>query len=323
MGKAKAAKITDEAKWLEKKKRYVTSTEVAALYGLSKWQTAFELWHMKRGNIPHPEIDNNFLKFGKIIEQPICEMIVLEHEDWKIEEFPYFIYDDEDKIGSSFDRVVKINGQNWLLEIKSISYAQYMDKFIEHEKDDIEASPQYEVQMQVELEMASKFSSYNFAGCVMAVFILDTRELRYIFRDKDDEVCAEIRQAVRDFWTSEEPPEPDWARDKTIIGKVCPFLEPDTVMDATERDDIEELAAQYKASKDLIKQETEAADAAYAKLMVLVGTNKLIWSKGHKITVSDIKPNSGKPITQDMVGQITGARDGYKRLTITPQKKGK
>lgn len=310
--------ITDEAAWLEKRKGYVTSTEVSALYGLSKWKTAFELWHNKRGTLPEEKIEGNFITFGKIMEQPIVEMINIENPEWKIEPFPYFMFDDADKIGSSFDRLVTIQGKTGLLEIKTISYAKFMEDFIEHSEADIEATPMYEVQMQTELEVAG---DYDFI--VMAAFIADTRQLKYVFRNRDREVGNEIRAAVREFWSMPEAPEPEWERDKTVIAKVAPFLRKDTQLDATEDTEITELAAQYKASKDLIKQEESAADAAYAKLMMKLGDKNYAWTNTHKISVSDIKANPGKEITEDMVGEIIGIRAGYKRLTITEQKGNK
>lgn len=311
-------KITDEASWLEKRKGYITSTQIAALFGLSNYHTAFELYHISRGNIDGDIKENNFMKFGKIIEQPVCEMINIEHPDWKIEEFPFFAYDDEDKIGSSFDRVIYVDGKKYLLEIKSISYAEYKKKFTEHSEDDIEAMPQYELQMHTEMELTT---GEGFDGVLMAVFILDTRTLKYIFRTYDSEVGAELRASAREFWALKEQPEPDYERDKSIIARVCPALNPDSQMDATEDVRITELAAQYEASRQVEKQEKAAADKAYAELLLLVGDHRYVWTTDHKISASDIKASEGKLITEEMVGTYISSKKAYKRLTIKPQKK--
>ncbi len=312
--------IKDEKSWLEKRKGYITSTQMAALFGLSNYNTAFELYHIINGNIEQEIEENNFMKFGKIIEQPICEMINIEHPKWKIEEFPFFAYDDEDKIGSSFDRAVWIENKKYLLEIKSISYAQYKEKFIEHANDDIEALPNYEIQMHTEMELTK---DSGFHGVVMAIFILDTRTLRYIFRSYDAEIGAELRSSAREFWALKEQPRPDYARDKKVISRVCPAVNPDFQMDATKDERLTELAAQYKASKDLEKQEEKAAKEAYAEIMVLIGKARYAWTNNHKISVSDIKENKGKVITQDMVGTIVGKKKAYKKLTINLTKKDK
>lgn len=310
--------ITDEASWLQKRKGYVTSTQMSALFGLNTYTTAFELYHISRGNMEGNIAENNFMKFGKILEQPICEMILLDKPDWKIEPYPYFAYDDEDKIGSSFDRVVKIGDKKYLLEIKSISYAKYKEKFIEHAPDDIEASEGYEVQMHMELELTK---DEGFAGLIMAVFILDVRELRYIFRTHDPEMGVELRKAAKEFWSWTEAPEPDYSRDKSVIAKVSPSVNPDYSLDATNDNEISFLATQYKDLKELIKQEESNADAVYANLMHLLKDAKYAWTNTHKITVSDIKASEGTEITPEMVGSFINQRNGYKKLTITATNK--
>lgn len=309
-------KITNEAEWLEKRKNYVTSTQIPALFGLEMdyAPTAFELFHITRGNLEDGFKANKFTLFGQLVEPTICKMINVEHPDWIIEDFPFFAYDDADKMGSSFDRIVRIDGKKYLLELKSTTYGQYKQKFTEHSEDDIEAPTAYEVQMQVELDMVK---DQGFDGILMAVFIADTRELKYIFRKHDAAMCVAIRSAVFDFNNLQEAPAPDYAKDKSIIARVAPAADPKNEMDATTNQRIEELAAQVRAAKDLIKQETEAADAAQAELMMLIGTAKKVWTNGHKISVADIKPNQGTLITAEMVGTHYGAKAGYKRMTIT------
>ena len=102
----KYLEITDEKEWLEKRKNYVTSTEVASLYGVQPAYapTAFELWHIKRGNITPPDISNDdFIMFGKLMEPVVVEMIKRQNPDWIIEPCRLFAYDDTGRIGSSFD----------------------------------------------------------------------------------------------------------------------------------------------------------------------------------------------------------------------------
>lgn len=308
--------ITDETQWLEIRKKYVTSTESAALFGASKWLTPFELWHIKRGNISGDLKDNNFLRFGRLVEAPIVEMVKIEHPDWTVSPMRVFAYDEEYRMGSSFDRIVKLDdGRVGTMEVKSISYAQYKKDFIEHTPDDIEASMQYEIQIQHQLEILDK---YDF--CLLVVFIADTRTLKYIFRDRDLDVGKSLRAAIKKFWDMEDPPEPDFTMDKGIIAKLAPTANPDNVMDATGNHRISELCAMYRAEKDLEKQSKDNADAFYAELMTLIGDARYCWTHDYKITATDVKPNAGKAITPEMVGQTTGARAGYKKLTITPQK---
>lgn len=309
--------IKDESKWLEKRKGYVTSTESSALYGLSPWKTHFELWHEKHGDYSGSLEDNNFLLFGRIIEEPICEMIKIERPEWSIVPMKVFAFDDDDKIGSSYDRVVTLeDGRTALLEIKSTSYKEYKKKFTEHSEDDIEAPTQYEVQMQHELEVIG-----NYDLIVMAVFLADTRQIKYIFRDRDKDMGKEIRKAVKDFWSAETPPEPDYKRDKSVITSVAIKADENNIMDATKNTRISELVAMYTHEKILQAHAKLSADTFYAELVTLLKDARYAWTDDYKITCSDIKPNAGYKITPDMVGNIIDARAGFKRLTITEIKK--
>ena len=304
--------IKDEQSWLEKRKKYVTSTEVAALFGVSPYMTAFELWHIKRGNIDPVDLSgDNFIRFGKLVEPVIVQMILLENPSWKIEPCTVFAYDDVDGIGSSFDYYIEIDGRKGLLEIKSTSYGEYKRKY-----DDDEAPVHYEIQSQVELEMMPD------AQFVMQVaYLADTRTLKYIPRERDADMGKAMRKAVRDFWAMEKPPEIDYARDKSVLAKVAPKFDENNIMDATQNTRISELAAMYKAEKELEKQSSQNADKFYTELMALLGTARYAWTNDYKITATDVKPNDGYRITQDMVGQAMGARSGYKKLTITEVKK--
>lgn len=306
--------ITDEAAWLEKKRGYVTSTEVAALYGESPYMTAFELWHIKHGNLDAPDLsDDDFVLFGKLVEPVVVQMIQRKKPDWVIEKCNVFAYDDTDKIGSSFDYWVTIDGRKGLLEIKSTSYGEYKRQY-----EDGEAPVHYEIQAQVELEMMPE------AEFIMQVaYLADTRTLKFIPRERDTEMGAAMRKAVREFWEMKTPPDLDYDRDKSVLAKVAPKCDPERQMDATENTRVTELAAMYKAEKELEKQSAKNADKFYTELMELLGNAKYAWTNGHKITVSDVAASEGNKITPDMVGKVIGARSGYKKLTITETKQKK
>lgn len=312
----KYLQIIDDKAWIEKRKKYITSTESSALYGLNPWQTAFELWHEKNGNIEGELKDNNFLLFGRLVEEPICQMIKIEKPDWDILPMRVFAYDDDDRIGSSYDRVVNFaDGQTALLEIKSTSYAEYKKKFNEVDGE-IEAPTQYEVQMQHELEVIDRYNMI-----VMAVFLADVRQIKYIFRKRDVKMGKQIRKDIKDFFKLKEAPEPDYSKDKSVIAKTAPIANDDYVLDATENNKFSELITMYKNEKDLEKQSKQNADKFYAELITLMGKNKTAWTNDYKVTASDIKPSKGKLITQDMVGTYLNKRSGYKRLSITEIKK--
>lgn len=285
--------ITDEQSWLDKRQGYVTSTEVSALYGLNPYVTHYELWHQKRGLLPVIREENNFMIFGKLMEEVVCQMALIEHPDWKIMPMKVFAYDDEDKIGASFDRVLTVPDKGTgLLEIKTTSYKHWKEKFIEQDGH-IEATPQYEVQFQTELEVLNKYD-----WILSIVFIADTRTLKYIWRERDREMGAVLRKAVKNFWTSTKPPEPDFSLDKSAIAKLMPKAEKGKSMDATQNERIIYLASAIRNEKDLEKQSASNADTFTAELLTLVSDYQYVWTDTHKISVIDVKYGKQLRITE-------------------------
>jgi predicted phage-related endonuclease len=283
---------------------------VAALYGVSPYMTAYELWHIKHGNIEAADLsDNLFIRFGKIVEPAIVKMIEFEKPDWKIEDCNVYAFDDAGRIGSSFDRFITIDGRKGLLELKSSSYSEYKKKY-----NDNEAPIHYEIQMQVQLELMPE------AEFIMhAVFLADTRQIEYIRRERDADMGKAMREAVLEFWNGGEPA-PDYARDKSILARLCPSANPDITLDATKNAKITELAAIYTAEKALEKQSADNADKAYAELMHLIGDARYVWTDHHKVTVSDIQASNGTLVTSSMVDTYINPRKAYKKLTIKETK---
>ena len=60
--------IRDDAHWHELRAKAVGGSEVAALFGLSPFTTAYTLWHEKAGKVPREEFDNQKTNWGKLIE---------------------------------------------------------------------------------------------------------------------------------------------------------------------------------------------------------------------------------------------------------------
>lgn len=307
--------ITNEAEWLEKRKGYVTSTEVPALFGLQPayMPTAFEMWHIKKGLLPSSFEQNNHMLLGKLIEEPIAQIAAIENPNWDIQQFPFFAYDDEDKIGSSFDRVIYIDGKKWLGEIKSISYAQYKEHFTENEDGSMEAKDAYEFQMQTELELVK---DQGFEGIILIVLILDTRTMKYIYRKHDVEMGLGMRAAVKEFMNLDTAPQPDYSVDKGTISKLAPKADDKKEMDAKDNERLSMLCGLYKSEKSMEKQASENASTYYAEILHMMGDHKRAFTLTHKVTASDIK-ESFKIVTEEMVGTKINERGAHKRLTIT------
>ena len=76
---------TSEQHWLELRTRDLTSTDVAALFGLSPYKTAFELFHEKRDGQVVKLKPNERMKWGNRFESAIASSsvsVVIEPSGW-------------------------------------------------------------------------------------------------------------------------------------------------------------------------------------------------------------------------------------------------
>ena len=64
--------FTTEAAWLKARQQDVTSTESAALFGMSPYTTHFELWHRKHSNTAPEFKSNERMKWGNRLEAAIA-----------------------------------------------------------------------------------------------------------------------------------------------------------------------------------------------------------------------------------------------------------
>lgn len=58
----------------------IGGSEIAAVVGLSPWQSRFSLWHLKRGTLPKQE-ENAGMRWGTILEPVICDHFASQHPE--------------------------------------------------------------------------------------------------------------------------------------------------------------------------------------------------------------------------------------------------
>lgn len=291
MTKTKILQITDEAYWLDKRTKYITSTDSASLFGLQmpSRPTAYELWHIKNGLIDEAvSKDDPFLYWGKELEQAIARIIKKENPDWDIKPMHGFAYDDYDRIGSSFDYTVTVPEKGTgLLEIKMTNFKTWKDKFIEDDEKDpetgrpvfIEAPPYYEVQCQHELEALDK---YDFI--ILAVAVVDYRQMHYIWRDRDRDFGGAIRDKIKEFWNMKEPPAPDLDADSDLLARMHRANSTDKAADLVKDDEFSLLAMSYIQEGGKEKAAQEAKKRIRSEIILKMKDCNTAWGDGYKVT---------------------------------------
>lgn len=279
----KLTPISDESAWLDLKKKYITSTETPSLFGLQmpSLPTAFELFHIKRGEISGEVEANNYMIWGRIFEVAITEVIKADNPEWRISPLRVFAHDDDDRMGSSFDNfLIHPEKGNCLLEIKMTSYREYKEKYIEDDDGEfIEAPAYYEVQCQHQLELMGQYE-----WICLAVAIVDTRDIKYIWRQRDRDFGASIRKKIKWFWDLDISPPPDLVKDSDLLARLHRANSNDSVYDGTEDGEFQIAAMSYKQEGDKETAAKEAKKKARSEMILRMGANNQAWCNGYKVT---------------------------------------
>jgi putative phage-type endonuclease len=163
------------AEWLKARQSCVSSTESAALFGMSPWTSAFELANRKAQKLPETDSDER-MAWGQRLQDAIAQGIA---DDYGVIieslELAYAVHPDRPRMGSSFDYMIvdakereggfselgalfKKHGPG-LLEIKNVDALVYRD-WPEHDAPD-----HIEIQVQHELEVS------QLAWCALGVLV--------------------------------------------------------------------------------------------------------------------------------------------------------
>lgn len=304
---------TDEASWLQQRTQDVTSTEVAALFGLSPYLSEFELFHRKRGGEVVRIQENERMTWGKRLESAIAEGVASDN-NWSISHANFYMRVPAMRIGSSFDYEVRTQSHDGLMEIKNVDGIQFQQKWI----DDgvvLEAPEHIELQIQHQMEVADR------EYCILVALVGGNR-VRWVERKRDREIGKTIRDRVAEFWervARNDAPSPDYTMDADFIVKqLRASANEGEVLEADAA--LEQLIAQYQfVSREAAGME-ELKMKTRAELLERIGTASKVISSLGNISCGMTKPSQGTLVTEDMVGTYVGARNGYRNFRFTPKK---
>jgi putative phage-type endonuclease len=305
----------DEAHWLSLRKQDVTSTESAALFGMSPYVTHYDLWHRKRSGLTPEFVVTDRMRWGNRLESAIAHGIA-EEQNWKIAPMKDYFRLVGERTGSSFDFVITSLGEPVHLEVKNVDYFAFREGWIEHEDGTIEAPEHIEMQVQHQMMVS------GFKRAFIGAFIAGNRGV-VIERERDEAVIAAIRQRISDFWASVDgghEPSPVMPGDAEAVIRLNQYAKPGKVLDATTDPDIAELVRQYKAASVLEKHAAEDKEVAKAYLLEAIGDAEKVLLSDWTISASLQAETPGTIITADMVGTSYGGRKGFRALRINPKR---
>ena len=305
----------NEPHWLAMRKQDVTSTESAALFGMSPYLTHFELWHAKRSGQAREFVTNERMKWGNRLEAAIASGIA-EEQGWTIEPMKDYMRNPELRAGSSFDFRITSLGEPVHLEIKNVDYLAFRDGWIEHDDGTIEAPEHIEMQVQHQMMVS------GYKRAFIGAFIAGNRGV-VIERLRDEAVIAAMRQAIADFWHSvdaNEAPAPVMPGDAAAVIRLNQYAKPGKILDASTDDEITALVTNYKHAANMAKQWDDDKESCKARLLEAIGDAEKVLLSNWTISAALQAETPATVITADMIGNTYGGRKGFRGLRINARK---
>lgn len=306
---------SNQEHWLEMRKSDVTSTESAALFGMSPYITHFDLWHRKRTGIVPEFQTNSRMAWGNRLEAAIAYGIA-EEQGWEIKPMKEYLRDPDLRMGSSFDFVITNLGEPVHLEIKNVDYLAFRDGWIEHEDGSVEGPEHIELQVQHQMAVS------GFKRAFIGAFIGGNRGV-VIERLRDDDVIAAIRAKVADFWRTVDAglePDPVMPGDAEVIIRLNQYAKPGKVLDASSDDVLADLIERYKIAAAAEKNASEDKDVAKAEIFKHIADAEKVLTGAWTVSAAMQAETPPTLITENMVGTSYGGRKGFRNLRINPRK---
>lgn len=306
-----------EQHWLDLRAQDLTSTDIAALFGLSPYKTAFELWHEKYSGEIVRLADNDRMKWGRRLESTVAQGIA-EDMGWMIRPFKEYVRLPDHRVGSSFDFRVgadpDIQHIGWadsdddaILEVKTVDSLAFRDGWA---IDDgfIEAPPHIEIQVQHQMFVSGLRRAY------IGVMVGGNR-IEVIERHADDAVHAGILARAAEFWqsiASNTPPEPVMPDDAAAVIRMHQFAEPGKLLDARGDARIASLLREYHRLKRESADLAELAEVHKAELLAIIGDAEKVVSDVGTVSAGIVGP-----------AQVAYERKAYRNFRFTPKRVAK
>lgn len=274
-----------ETEWLELRTHDITSTDAAALFGISPYLTPFELWHRKKSKTVVALEPNERIRWGSRLQDAIAQGICIDNEWEAYRRKDEYVRMLKIPMGASFDFEFHQGGEMPLLEIKNVDSLVFKEGWIV-DGDHVEAPAHIELQVQAQLAVADRKKAY------IGAFIGGNRVV-LIERERDDQVIQALQNRVQQFWDtidSNVEPDPDFQKDADFIKRLYRYADPGKVIDASGDTLLAKLVMQYKQAADAEKLLETEKEGYKAQMLTMIGDASKVVAPGYSISAGLIGP---------------------------------
>ncbi len=297
---------TSAEQWLSWRAQDITSTEVSALFGLSPYLTAFELWHQKKNAEVVTLPPNERMTWGSRLQDAIARGIIDDSGSYIGRQMIEYMRLPHQRIGASFDWRLS-NSENddddTLLEVKNVDGLAFRDGWTETEFG-VEAPAHIELQVQHQMLVS------GLRHAIIGALVGGNRVV-LLRRDFDADVGRGILAACAEFWQSideNRPPAPDFSRDIDAIKRIYDYAEPGKLHAGDAH--VDELLASYHAAGRSEAAAKLAKDTARAELLTIIGDAERVESSGFKASCGVVGATRIEAYD----------RPAYRNFRVTPRK---
>lgn len=276
--------------WLKLRTEDVTSTEIAALFGVSPYITHFELWHQKKARTVVAIEENERMKWGTRLQDSIAQGIAADN-GWPIRRMDEYIRNSILRIGASFDFSIEpeardrvsinlIGPDHGLLEIKNVDSLAFRDGWLIDDETGVEAPPHIELQVQHQLMVSQR--SFAYIGA-----LIGGNRVTLIKREPEPRIFAAIEKEVGKFWASIEAgiaPAPDFQRDAEFIATLYGYAQPGKIMDARGDTMLETKVLLYRKYGAEEGEAEQKKKAVKAEILTIIGDHEKVIGDTFSIT---------------------------------------
>jgi len=306
-----------EQEWLDLRAKDITSTDVAALFDLSPYKTAFELFHEKRDGVSGSFKPSERMKWGNRLEAAIANGAAEDH-GFNVQPLKVYMRDPDLRIGSSFDfEILHPEHGKGIMEIKNVDSLIYRRAWKDDGEGNIEAPEHIELQVQHQMLVS------GYQWCAIVPFV-GGNSTRIVFRRADPEIADAITKRVTDFWKrieANDAPSADYTRDADLIKQLYSQVNQGEIYDATNDAELASLVSNYQAAAASKTHFEQMAEKFKVQILERVNTAEKIIGDFGSISLTRTKDTAPTVITADMVGKTYGGRAGYRQFRFTPAKK--
>lgn len=258
--------------WHALRESGIGASEIAAVVGLSPYESAFSLWHRKKGNLPGADPANPLFYWGHALEplvaarfadqRPDCAVVrcgtyAARSTTWQIANPDRLIYD----TAEWFEMGMELPADHPPLGVLEIKTTRYPDGWGPHLSTEIPLHVRCQVMQQMDV------MGVPFAWVAVLIGGNDYREYRIDY-DADD--ATALREAGAEFWASiqanDEPPIDCSFHTYEAVRDIHPDIEPDLDVEIPA-----DLHAAYLATKAAADETKSAHQQVKSALLNVMG----------------------------------------------------